>query len=492
MLSLRRFVQIRYLAVALAGVLFALLIWKVMSLQFRYVLAVSGGIVALCLAVMCIRNIEGFLIYALIFNIPFARFGKYLFAQDRTWSFAMGISIGLAEVLIVMCYLLWFSQIFITRKKPLPGLQKIDCFIILLFWTQVVSCLGAANKTLGIFDIIYNIKHVLIYFFIAQKVKRRHLKLIVAIFLFAVSLESSLAVYERFTGNVGIGFAKADVSSSQFGTQYEVPGSEEAIRAEGTTKDSHALGLYYAMLLPIPLVFMAIRALKPVARFALAGVFLVGMTGLIVTFSRSGWLSFALSSVFATCVIVFLWGNRSAILLPLAMVLVVCILYPQGFQYVCDRLFNAPAELIETRWALNHTALNIWRSSFLFGYGPGNYLPALEDPGIIVFGRNDLPVHNAFLYVASELGLFGVVAFFGIILTAMIQCFKTLKCRDLIVRGFALAVLTGLLAYLLDGITDPMFREAVPYAQLWVYLGLAAALKRLTGEQAVGLPARLQ
>ncbi len=494
MLSLRSTVQIKYWIALFTGVLFAILVWEIMTLQFRYVMAISVGIVMISVAIIAIRNIETFIIYALIFNIPLTRLGKYFFHQGQPYSIAVGIALGLAEVLLVMAYVVWFSQIFIARTKPIPKLQKIDYFIILLLLTQAISFIGAPNKALGIFDIVYNIKHILLYFFIAHKVKRHHLKWIITIFVLAILLESSLACYERLTGNVGIGMRKGDVTYSDFGKQYKVLGITHVIRAEGTTKDSHSLGLYYAMLLPIPYIFMSVRTLKMPIRIVLAGILVAGTTGLVVTFSRSGWLSFAISSILATGIIVFLWGRRSAILIPIVSVLIISILYPQGFQHIYDRLVNAPPDILEKRWEMNRTALDIWRSSFLFGYGPGNYTCALEDPdttvteiGVIDVGavskRQDIPVHNAFLYVAAELGLFGIIAFFGIIFVAMAQCLKLLKCQDPIIRGMSLVVLTGLTAYLLDGITDPMFREAVPYAHLWVYLGLVIAFKRLVNER---------
>lgn len=485
MLSLRFTIQIKYWAVLLAGMLFALIVWGIMTLQFRYVMAISAGIVMISVAMIMIRDIETFIIYALIFNIPFARLGKYFFAEGQPWSIALGITIGLAEVLLVMAYMVWFSQIFIARKKPIPKLHKIDYFIILLLLTQMISFVGAPNKTLGIFDIVYNIKHILIYIFITHKVKRQHLKWIIAIFLFAIFLESSIAGYEQLTGNVGIGKQKGRMTDSNIGTQYKVPGSEHLMRAAGTAKDSHALGLYYAMVLPIPLIFTTIRVLKPPIRCVLAGILIIGIIGLVVTFSRSGWLSFTLAAILAICITVFLWRLYGAIFISIAILFIVTFLYPQSYQYIYERLFDAPPELIEQRWDLNHTAFNIWRSHFLFGYGPGNYVIALEDPDITWYGSDDLPVHNAFLYVIAELGLLGVIAFFGIILLAIVQCIKMLKCGNLFFQGFSLAIMLGLIAYLLDGITDPMFREAVPYAQLWVYIGLAVALKRLLAEEQI-------
>ena len=489
MLSLRATFQIKYWTALFFGVLFAILVWGIMTLKFRYVMAISVGIVMISVAMISIRNIETFIVYALIFNIPFTRFAKYFFNQGRPWSIAVGITLGLTEVLLVMAYMVWFSQIFITQKKPIPKLQKIDYFIILLLLAQAISFVGAPNKALGIFDIVYNTKHILIYFFIAHTVKRHHLKWIIAIFVFAIFLESSIAFYERLTGNVGIGNRKGDITYSEFGTQYQVYGIEHVIRSEGTTKDSHALGLYYAMLLPIPLVFMVTRVLKPPIKIVLAGILVMGTVGLITTFSRSGWLSFAISSLFAIVTLIFLWGRHGAIFIPIVIMLIIGILYPQGFQHIYDRLFNAPPEILEKRWELNYTAFRIWRSNFLFGYGPGNYICALKDPDIAVLGRDDLAVHNAFLYVGAELGLLGVIAYFGIILAAIVQCVKLVKCRDPMTQGMSLAILSGLFAYMLDGITDPMFRELVPYAQLWVYFGLAMALRRLANKQTLtGIP----
>jgi len=482
---LRPDLKIRYLVVAFSGLIFALLTWKIMTLEFRYLLAVSGGILVVSLAMMAIYNIESFLVYAFVFNIPFSIYGKWMFAQHIAMP-ARGISIGLVELLIFISYTVWFARIFIARKESLPGLRKIDWLILLLIISQFISLIGAPDKVLGTFDIIYNIKHILIYFFIAHKVRRHHLKWIIALMLFAIVLESPLALYERVTGNVGIGSTKGSVQSADFGTQGAVPGVEDEIRAAGTTLDPHALGLYYSMILPVPFVFILMKFLRPSLKIVLSGILLLGIGGLIVTFSRSGWLSFALSSAFALGTIVFSWKQGKALVIAAALVLAMMPFYPQAYKIIDAKLFNAPRALMDVRIDSARTALGIWSDNLFFGYGPGNYLEALKDPDVMVLGHEgpmaDRPVHNAFLWTAAELGLFGVVAFFGIILVAMKRCYSVLKCEDLLMRGLALAILTGLLAYLLDGVTNMMFRESTPYAQFWVYTGLAVALKRIWDE----------
>ncbi len=470
--------QLKYLIAALAGALVALAVWKILALESRYAMAVVGGILVLCFAMMAIYRIEDFLLYALIFNIPFSRFAKWFFPQEE-YVAAQGIMLGLAELLILLAYGVWFSQVFIAKKEPLPKIQRIDYFILLLIVAQVMSLFGASYKTLGFFDIIYNIKHFLIYFFIAHKVKRCHLKWIIVILLFAIFVESSLAFYERLTGNIGLGISKGNIAHDKFGTQPKVPGIEE-IRAAGTTNDSHTLGLYYSLLLPIPFVLMTSQYLRPHIRLMLSCILIFGIIGLIITFSRSAWLGFAIAATFAMGIIIFSWKEFSSLFITLIIVIVVSFLYPQAYEYLFVRLFKAPFEILETRFEMNRSALSIWREHFLFGCGTANYTVVINNPNVTEYDPRGLPVHNVFLQLASEIGLFGVTTFYAILLLAIHHCWKFLKCDDFLIRGLALAILMALLAYILDGLTDPMFKSSVVYAQLWTYIALCVSFPRIS------------
>lgn len=490
MLRLKSINCVKFLPVIFGGMLISLLSFKIMSLEFRFTVACVGGIVFISLLMMGISYVTDILILATVFNIPFSMFGKVLFKSDISWAVMPGISIGLAEVIILSAYTVWFCQVFIARSKPLPKLRGVDCFIILLLLGQLVSTIGTRDKQLAIFDIIYNFKYILMYLFIAHNVKRYHVKWIITIILFAIVLESTIALYERNSGNVGIGRAKGRSASrvdSAIGIQTKVPGIIEQIRAEGTTAEPHILGEYFAMILPLPFVLIMTPGLRMRWRFVVLVVLVMGVGGLVVTFSRSGWLSFAIATVFALGVIVFLWKQWKALVISGLICVVVSLSYPKVYEYLFIRVFKAPKELLTSRFDMNRTALSIWQSNFFFGYGPGNYMHALEDPDVTVYEFMDrshvfYPVHNMFLYIASEYGLCGVIAFFGTIFTSIIYCWKMIRCNDLLMRALALAIMTGLIAYLLDGVTNCLSRQTVPYAQLWVYLGLAMSFKRILSE----------
>lgn len=477
---IRQILQFRYMVVSFLGAVFALLVWKIMTMNFRYAVAVSGAVVLLSLSMMAIYGIVDFLVLAQVLNIPLVEFSKWLIPQYDEVAPARGVAMGLAELLLLISYAVWFARVFVAKVDPLPKLRSIDAFAMLFIFAGFVSSFGAYNRLLAFIDVIYNIKYFLIFYFLSHKLEKRHLKWVIVFFAVTICVESLFALYERMTGNVGFASTKGDTKSVAFGDQYVVPGIEHQIRAMGTTNDSHSLGLYYSMLLPVPFVFLMLDYLKPRTKLLLLGVFMAGLGGLILTFSRSGWLSFAIAGSFALAFALIYWKQGRAVLAVGAIVFLASVLYPKGYADIYERIAQAPAGIMESRMDMNWAALSIWTDNFFFGCGPGNFVYALKASPVPFISTYDLPVHNAFLWIASEMGLFGVISFFGTIIIAMLHCRRALRCEDPLLRGLALAALTALFAYLLDGLTDPMFRYQVPYAQLWFYMALSVSFERFT------------
>jgi hypothetical protein len=467
---------VKYVIVTIAGMAFSLLVWKVMAFEFRHALALSGGLIMISFGMMAIFFIEDFLIYAFIFNIPFAIFAKTFFNHPEALIDIRGVNLGITELLILGAYGVWFCRIFIARKESLPKLNIIDYLVMLFIISQVISLLGAPNTVLGIFQIIYSIKLALIYFFIAHKVQRRHLRWVVILLLFAIMIQSFLSVYEFVTGNVGIGAGKG--KTSLIGKQVDIPGLYH-FRASGTTDSSHSLGLYFAMLLPVSLVFSMMRFLKARYRLCSGIIFCLGAGGLVLTFTRGGWLAFMISTLLLIAVIILKekqGGSIAAVFLSIAII--VSLLFPQSITLVYDRFKNAPSILMSSRYNWNKTALSIWGNHILFGCGTGNYMECLNEPHVNLYDTHNWPVHNIYLYIGSEMGLVGFIAFFGIIFIALRRCIKLFTSHDMMIRALALAIATALLAYLFYGLVNMAGKQIVPYYQFWAYIGLTAALTR--------------
>jgi O-antigen ligase len=265
--------------------------------------------------------------------------------------------------------------------------------------------------------------------------------------------------------------------SERLDYQYSVPGIEGLSRATGTSYDSHSLGLYLAMLLPYPFVFLPYsRYVSWSRRIVSGGVFLLGVATLLITFSRSGWLSAAIALCLALLVLLA-WHGRHAVSSVLVLLGLSLLPLPWAASRIHERFDTAPPEIMTARFDQFSVALHMWRDHPFFGFGAGNYMKALD-----LYNTNgslDLPVHNVLLWIAADTGLLGVLAFYGIIVSALRRLWILIRQhRDPDCR-MALAVATGLVAYVLDGLTNPLFREATVYMMFWLLIAMSVVLPRL-------------
>ncbi len=186
------------------------------------------------------------------------------------------------------------------------------------------------------------------------------------------------------------------------------PEGQHHLRAYGLTAHPNLLG----GLLAIGLVWVGSGWLGRVpwpgvgARLSAAlwlAVGVVGLTGLLASFSRGAWLGLACGGVW------LIWRQRGAgrrgLLLSGGLALIVLIFMARQPDLFWGRFFdlNSPLEmrsLVERSLGLA-SALRIIQEHWLWGVGSGLYVTALQTPGAA------LVVHNAPLLAAAELGVGG-------------------------------------------------------------------------------------
>jgi O-antigen ligase len=472
----------RYGLTVALGALFALGLSPLWNLAPRWFVVVVTGFLLLCLSVIAVRRFADFLLIGLMFSIPFAGLTKWLFLEDldptvqKAAVFAGAIGVGLTDFLLAGLYLAWLGRIFVTRSAPLPRLHRLDGLALLLVAANVCSLLGAVpSLSLGLFALVHLVKHILVYFYVSRHLQAHHLRWFLAAVFFALLLEAGLGLVQHQTGRFkGLMIDKG--TGEMLDYQATVPGIEHIDRATGTTLASHSLGLYLAMLLPYPLVLSFSRSLGRPLRLLSMAFFVLGLAALVITFSRSAWLSCALSLSVAWAVYLW-WGERHVLAWTLVLLAALLVPAPWAVDVILARFTTAPAEVLTARFDQFQVALDVWSHHPLFGFGAGNYVYAMRAYSNQSH-EEDAIVHNVFLLLAAEMGLFGVVAFYGLIAAALSRLWGVIKAhRDPTCR-VALAVLTGLVAYLLDGLTDPLFREPVVYLMFWFSLGLSVALVR--------------
>lgn len=484
------------LAALCGGAVLALLSHHLWNLDTQYVVVIVAAVALTAFSMLFLPRFSDFLLVSLMLSLPLASFTKSFFfvnwAHDArakaTMRFSGIVAVSLPDILLLGLYGMWFVNIFMLRRAPLPRLARHDLFPFLLIAACLLSMPGSVTPKAALFGTFFTLQHVALYFYLSRHIERRHLPWIAAAFAVAILGETLLGAFQYLTGK-WLSLAWARGVGENLNSQYVVPGIEHVKRATGTTFDSHAFGAYLAMLAPLPFVLTFAGGAGARPRLRWGAVFLAACIAIVLSFSRSAWISAAVALTFVWFTHLA-WGERG-VLAPTAMfALLLLALSPWYGPLIYRRFFETDSSLLTARFDQFPVAWAMWKDHFFFGYGVGNYMDGLKrynQPGVL-----ELPVHNMLLWVGAEAGLFGVIAFFGVLFGAFGRAWRVLRARREPYARYALAVCAALLAYLVDGLTDPLFREPTVYTMVWVLVALSVALARLdaplTGRRAESAP----
>jgi O-antigen ligase len=177
----------------------------------------------------------------------------------------------------------------------------------------------------------------------------------------------------------------------------------------GLAANPNDLALMLNLIIPIAAAMMIgtrSLALRAVAACAL----LLGIAGVIVTFSRAGFLTLAASAVMLLAVLIRRRSAGAAALL-VGVALVVPVLLPDTYFERLSTITNIQADetgSAQGRWADVVASAGIVAHNPIVGAGIGNDLLALND-----YRDRDTyrSVHNAYLQYAVDLGLPGLLLF---------------------------------------------------------------------------------
>lgn len=264
--------------------------------------------------------------------------------------------------------------------------------------------------------------------------------------------------------------------------------SEGKVRAEGTTAHPIFLASFFLMTMPCTALLLA-REQNPWVKAALGTM--LGLMGYawFYTFARSSVIGFAV------LILVVLWFHSRLVRSLSLVVLVLAVTGGLSYQMLSES-FQSGLQSVESQSLFGKADLNEGSGSFAFrresivggwnlfwahpwfGVGLGQainhyvkYLPSWADhyyhPAVI---------HNMFLEVASELGVFALSAFIGLWVWAFVSLHRGLRDPD--VRPYAILLMSLLLGQIAFLMITPMVRE------VWLTVPLAIAIGAMAKPQA--------
>ena len=278
-------------------------------------------------------------------------------------------------------------------------------------------------------------------------------------------------VYQSVVIGVGVNASFTDVT-----VNADMPG-----RVYSFYENPNALAMLLLMTLPV-IVALFFSSRHWWMRLAAAGVFCVGAVCIVMTYGRASWIGLAVAAV----VYVFLWKRR---LLPLFVVAGIAAI-PLLPDSVINRILsitNLQDTSTSSRFDLWAAGLRVIEQEPVTGVGLGAdaVRQAVRSSQLYQGRASFVHCHNTFLQIWAEMGLLGLVPFFGAILGTMKAAARAVHTSsDLAARHIAIGGISAILGSMVCGLADYLWTYPRVMFVFWFVFGLTlAAIKVCKMEQ---------
>ena len=248
-------------------------------------------------------------------------------------------------------------------------------------------------------------------------------------------------------------------------------------RVYSTLENPNNYAEFIVLTFPVSLVFCAgivDRRWKTICMASMA----IPVVALLMTYSRSSWVSFALTAV----VFLALWDKRFLPLVPVAAVVAVPLLP--------DSIFNRILTIGSTADSSNAYRLYIWSSALAMiwdfgltgiGLGPGNFTPLYAnycDPNATVAQHS----HMLYLEIWLEMGILGIVSFLCMYLGLIRRAIRSMGHADSMLRYVLIACVSSLVGVSFVGAAEYIwFYPRVMFA-FFILIGITLSAVKLADE----------
>lgn len=351
------------------------------------------------------------------------------------------------------------------------------------------SLLVAPSVAFGVYELLRLVKVLLLLVCIKRFVRTESLAKLTVYLMIGIVLAQSLLGIAQLTLNRPLGLfilGEAD----QVWLDFSV--GEGARRVGGTLGHANNLALFLELLLPLCFsLFISVSVSSTVRSLAFLA-FSTGIVAMILTLSRSGWVSLAL----ALGLVLFirfrshrlLAKRRVSALLVTGLVSLAVILLLWDTIYL--RLTASSPNSFIFRQHMMLIATNMLKAHPIIGTGLNNFM--LNTPQYTPIGipHYKLPVHNIYLLVAAEVGLLGFLAFAWLVVTTLRVAWRAVKLSHGIHAASSRGLFAGMVAtFLVDSMLGWGWRFDVNYMLFWFIVGFLLSLINISRKSRVSVTA---
>lgn len=463
------FGAVAVLVVALSGNV------KLMALFLTAGLVVSGALLT--------QNIRLYSLWALMFTLPFdlsKRIGGYILKMGGETSFRIEVSDPFWLILLAFT----FRDIWLGERRGLR-IPKV-CYVWLAIMAMGTAAaafgqwrLTAAHETVRMFKVM------LLFVAVANELRRRTQLLHCAAALTAGMIMQALVGLAQYV-------TRADFHLQMLGEPsrdtLEILAADSiqggnVWRVGAFLTHPNIFGVFLAVLLPLAIGFFLMR-LSQWYKLLFFFAIMLGTPALVVTFSRSGWLSFACAATLLIVLMAFHTGlRRRSITAGAAAGFVLLLMVAMFAGPIFSRLFSSTPYAVDGRIVWNHDAMRMIVARPILGWGLNSYVYAV--PAFTRLGplrakewyQGWIPaVHNAYLLWTAETGAVGLLLHLIVIGTLIGYAIGNLHVGDELLFVLNAACLSAILAFLVDGNFSPSLRNNAILRLFWVIGGIIMSI----------------
>lgn len=365
-----------------------------------------------------------------------------------------------AEIIVIFCA--YFLKVI--RGKRSSKFDILDVFVMIFATFMFLGGLFSITPSASLPPACVFVCFIAAYFLIVNLIKTKQLQkdtLVLSLISFAIC--SLYGIYQNF-------FAAPDTTWTD-----EEMFSDIATRVVSTFENPNVFGEYLIMLIPVALAF--IIAYKSFAkRFACVFVFVVSFAALIYTWSRGAWLGcIGAMAIFLVIITKYALGTYTV------GILSVPLLIPFLPSSVLDRftsIGNMTDSSTSYRVFIWEATANMIKDHFVAGIGIGTEAYQTVYSEYALAGIERAPhSHNLYLQILTEIGILGFSVFLITLFLFFAKVFTFLKNNDNLESKLIVGAITcGLIAILIQGLTDYVWYNYRVFAFFWMMLALASAI----------------
>jgi len=506
------------LGIVVIGVLAAVATDVAVTVLTPVKLAFILGGVALLIPTMVVKDPTAYWLFLLVLSIPFdiSKLLSLWLVDPRTLvdlygqpaSGTTAVELYLTDVVLIAMLLPWLARICLRREKLyFPKIAYL--FVFYLAWALLVSLINAESFYLAIFELYRQALYFLSFVYLINNVATRlqfrsaiwavffgliiGAGTVIIFFELGIGTESSIfaRLHDQAVTTISQGQAYKPGAKTSYNDNLTLYGTgrrfgpadrgqgSEIKRSQGMFRHPAIPASLCGLTLPIVLAYL-IAARNNRDRTLCFTVFVLGITALVLTFSRAGAIGLTVGTL-----VFFAVGGRSGlisrrVLIPgiVALAMAFAVSIPLLLVY-----FGARPGAFLMRFYMFDAALQGYSQHPIFGVGLNNSTAAmkegrqeLRDMGIPVPSTE--PADSFYLAILTEVGPIGFILYIAFFWKIMMIALRAIRQVAIDLKPLLVGIVAGLASVATQNIADiPMAGHAVS-GLLWLFAALIVAIAR--------------